>query len=199
MSGTSIHSILQNWDSHQSGPFFQLSSPPRTLFGNALPSVFLDLVPELGGREGFLGQQYIRFYRYEELIDLNTSYDIPNLLPEVYLFASNGYGEAFAFVVHTETIVQIPLIPIPADQADIVAPNLEEFLFRLSNSGPSPTIDISTIGTEVHLKQPICFGGSWKDPANIVHVTPTQHAELCRYWNPLYRNLLKQKSDSPQA
>ncbi len=173
----------------QSGPFFELQEPPEGLLHDAVPSDYLENIREIAGQEGFLGQQYLRLYRFEELIELNQAYQIPDYNPELFLFAADGHGEGFAFVFGTDTVVKIPLIPIPTDQADVVANGFEKFLRRLAATGTSPDIDPKNVGLELHLKQPICFGGDFRDPENHVMVTPTKHAELARYWNQLYYDL----------
>lgn len=156
---------------------------------DAVPSDFLGVIREIGGQEGYLGQQYLRLYRFEELITLNQAYQIPNYNPSLFLFGADGYGEAFAFVIGTDTIVKIPLIPIPTERVDVVAEGFEGFLSRLASTGASREMDSTKVGLELHLKQPLCLGGDFRDPDNQILVTPDKHAELARYWNHLYYDL----------
>lgn len=193
MISNSPKEILEAWNSVVSGPFFESQNPPEELLAAAVPAKYLAVVKEFGGREGFIGKQYIRLYRYDELIALNQAYQLPEYNPELFIFASDGYGEAFSFVFETDTVVKIPLIPIPIDSADIIAQGFSKFLDTLASSGPSPAIDSSKVGFELHLKQPLCFGGDFRDPNNIVLVNPVKHAELARHWNKLYYDLKKEQ------
>ncbi|MFN3151104.1 hypothetical protein [Bremerella sp.] len=169
---------------------------PDELLKEPVPSDYLEVIRDIGGQEGFIGRQYLRLYRCSELISLNEAYQVRNYNPDLFLFGADGYGEAFAFVFGTNTIVKIPLIPIPLDKADFVAEGFEEFLKRLAQSGESPELDDSQIGLEIHLKQPLCLGGDFRDPDNRVLVTPSKHAELARYWNQLYYDLLKRQQET---
>lgn len=184
-----IQDALQAWNAVPSGPFFDLLEPPEEMLCDAVASDYLDVIREIGGQEGFLGQQYLRLYRFEELIALNQAYQIPSYNPSLFLFGADGYGEAFAFVIGTDTVVKLPLIPIPTDQVDVVADGFEGFLSRLAATGVSQDPDASKIGLELHLKHPLCLGGDFRDPENRILVTPSQHAELARYWNRMYYDL----------
>jgi hypothetical protein len=146
---------------------------------------------EFGGKEGFLGQQYLRLYRWAELIPLNQAYEIHVYNPQLFLFAADGFGDAFAFVFGTETVVKIPLIPIPKDKADIIAHGFEAFLNVLAASGPPPEVDPDGVGLELHLIQPLCCGGDFTIPDNRVMVPPAKHAELARFWNKAYYDQLE--------
>ena len=190
MTNEQLRSALQRWTSVRSGPFFSEDDLPRAMYDGFLPAQYLDLAADIGGREGFFGDQYIRFYRLGELARLNQAYQIPTYNPELFIFASDGYGEAFAFCVAREQIVKVPRIPIPTQNADVLANSFGEFIEMLARSGPSPDADPSALGTELHLIKPLCFGGDWHDPANTVRVTPVQYGELVTYWNKLYRGLV---------
>jgi hypothetical protein len=184
-----VHRTLAGWNAVPSGPFFELQEPPEELLAEAVPSDYLLAIRSIGGREGFLGQQYLRLYRYGELLPLNQAYELPDYNPEIFIFAADGSGEAFGFVFGTDTVVKIPLIPIPADQADIVANGFVPFLDVLAKSGTPPELDQAKVGLELHLKQPLCFGGDFRDPNNVVMVPPAKHAELASYWNKVYYDL----------
>jgi hypothetical protein len=92
-------------------------------------------------------------------------------------------------VFGADTVVKIPLIPIPTDHADMVANGFAAFLDVLANSGAPPELDQAKVGLELHLKQPLCLGGDFRDPNNVVMVPPAKHAELARYWNRVYYDL----------
>lgn len=189
MNSQQLHEDLASWASVPCGPFFDQTDPPRGLFEGVLAQDYREVIGEFGGREGFLGKQYLRLYRFQELISLNQAYDIPNYNVELFVFGSDGYGDAFAFCIGGNEIVRIPLIPIPTEKAEVVSRSFASFIHKLSISGPTPAMDESAVGQEVHLIQPLCFGGDFRDPKNIVRVAPRKHAELVRYWNKLYREL----------
>jgi hypothetical protein len=79
---------------------------------------------------------------------------------------------------------------------DQVAENFSDFVHSCLIKPQTHEVDPQSVGKEVHLKKPLCFGGHWNDHANVVLVTPVQHAELARYWNKLYRDLLTQQMGS---
>lgn len=196
MEGEKIRSILGRGVFAPSGPFFELCAPPEELFANVLPRDYLDLVTEIEGREGFIGTAYIRFYRYQELIGLNQAFQIATYNPELFIFASDGHGEAYAFCIRGSQVVKIPLIPIPTDQAEVVADSFAGFVRTLADSGDQLMLDGSSVGLEVHLIKPLCFGGDWRDPTNVILVDPLKYSELVRYWNALYRSLTNKQSNS---
>jgi len=112
MTSNNVRKILKSkWSAKSTGPFFKSTEPPPK-FVEPLPKDYLDVIRDFGGKEGFLGQTYLRLYRLEELIQLNIAYQVPTLLPEVFIFGSNGYGEAFAFLLFEQSLVQVPFLPL---------------------------------------------------------------------------------------
>lgn len=179
--------LAERWQATASGPFFDVAGPPPE-FHQMLPQDYLAAVPEFGGREGFLGEEYLRLYRLQELVALNLAYEVPSLLPEVIVFGSNGVGEAFAFLLGEPAVVQVPFLPLAAEHAHRKAVSFAEFVQSLAASGESAPYNPEAVGMEVHDKHPICFGGSPTDPANKVLVPAAKHAEICRFWNKAYRD-----------
>lgn len=181
--------LAQRWRSTPSGPFFKMAKPPSE-FLQGLPEDYLAAVGEFGGREGFLGETYLRLYRLQEMVALNLAYDVPSFLPEIIVFGSDGCGEAFAFPLGEPAVVQVPFVPLAAEHARRRAANFAAFVRKLATKGESAEASPESIGMEVHDKHPICFGGSPTDPANKVLVPPPKHAEVCRYWNKAYRDAI---------
>lgn len=175
------------WRSTPSGPFFEMAEPPAQVL-QELSEDYLAAVAEFGGREGFLGETYLRLYRLQELVALNLAYEVPALLPEIIVFGSNGGGEAFGFPLGEPAVIQVPFLPLAAEYAKRQAHSFTEFVGLLASSGESPAHNVEAIGKEVHDKHPICLGGSPTDPANKVLVPSAKHAELCRFWNKVYRD-----------
>jgi hypothetical protein len=187
--------LRSNWNSAASGPFFHLADP-TSQFLEALPEENRRAAQEFSGREGFLGNTYLRLYRLRELVALNFAYEVPKLLPEVIIFGSDGCGEAFAVLLEEPTIVKVPYLPLSLELAECLAPTFSQFILRIANLGKSPDLNPDAIGKEVHDKHPICFGGSPTDPRNKVLVPVPQHAELCRFWNNAYRDAIARHQDS---
>lgn len=187
------HQALEGWQSVESGPFFEIDAD-RAWSQAALPRDYFEVAKLYGGREGFLGRQYLRLYRLEELRHLNEAYQISLCRPDLVVFASDGYGEGFAFYKGSSQLLNIPLIPIPVinENIDSVAPDFNAFA-QANLSEPAAALSQHPVGQELHLKQPLCFGGDWNDEKNLVWVTPPQHAELVRYWNRIYRDVSRQK------
>lgn len=189
-----IHTEFAKWSSVDSGPFFPLDTPEDWL-RQTLPNDYLEIANVYGGREGFLGQQYFRIYRPQELRALNDAYEIGARRPGLVMVASDGYGEGFGFLHRNPEVLKFPLIPLPieGENTDVIATSFEVFV-RLHAATPATMKpNPSCVGMEVHLKQPLCFGGDWRSSENQVLVPPLQHAELVSYWNTLYRKLLAQQ------
>ena len=187
--------LVARWRATPSGPFFPMADPPAR-FLQGLPDDYLAVVGEFGGREGFMGEVYLRLYRLQELVALNLAYEVPSLLPEVIVFGSNGGGGAFAFPLGTAAVVQVPFLPLAAQYAKRQADNFADSVRSLASSGESSAYNPDAVGMEVHDKHPICFGGSPTDPANKVLVPAPKHAEVCRFWNKAYRDAVARQRGS---
>jgi hypothetical protein len=181
--------LATSWRTAGSGPFFEFSDPPGP-FLDALPSDYKAVAAEFGGREGFLGQTYLRLYRLNELVALNVAYHVPKLLPKLIVFGSNGCGEAFGFALGAPAVIQVPFLPLCAEQAGRHSESFGEFIADLASTGESSPFNPAAVGMEVHDKHPICLGGSPTDPANKVLVPVVKHAEICNFWNDVYRHAL---------
>lgn len=186
----SIAAHLAKWDAVPVGPFFDLREQHA-----GLPTDYVDAARTFGGREGFLGHQYLRLYRLSELAELNALYEVSQYNPALLVFASDGYGEAFAFDRHSWKVLKVPVIPlpVPGDEVDLLAETFTDFVRICAAGRQTHRADPKARGKELHLKKPLCLGGDWNDPSNLVLVTPIQHAELARYWNKLYRDLLSRQ------
>jgi hypothetical protein len=51
----------------------------------------------MNGGEGFIGENYLRAWPVEDLIQSNKDYRVDEAAPGLFLFGSSGGGEAFAF------------------------------------------------------------------------------------------------------
>jgi hypothetical protein len=191
------HVLASRWLQTASGPFFEIAEPPQE-FLEPLPADYLAAVAVFGGREGFLGRAYLRLYRLQELLALNIAYEVPSLLPEVIIFGSDGVGQGFAFQLGEAAVVRVPFLPLGPEHADLVARSFTEFVQSLADSGESAPYNPEAVGMEVHDKHPICLGGNPTDPANKVLVPPAKHAEICRFWNKVYRDAVSRQRGSAE-
>src|SRR5947208_692177 len=65
------------------------------------------------GGVGPIGEHgFARFWRIEELLELNTAYLVSECIPGLFLFGSDGGNEAFAFDtrMYPMPIVEVPFI-----------------------------------------------------------------------------------------
>jgi hypothetical protein len=183
-----LHNILRNdWNSIATNALFDVGPLPQP-FLEVLPLDYLNAAREFGGREGYLGTEYLRLHRLEELAALNNAYDVPSAVPEVVIFGSDGALEAYAFTLLEFAIVKIPFIPLLFENAQFVAGSFSDFIAIMHDTGPSLNADPASLGMQIHSKHPIALGGSPTDAENRVLVPPQKHAEIARYWNTVYNH-----------
>jgi len=106
-----------------------------TCLGIALPKNYIDFLKEHNGGEGFIGDNYIIFWKAEELVDFNREYEVETYAPGIFLFASSGGGEGYGFDTSDPSmpIVRIPFIGMDRQYIDVVAHDLPELFARLEN------------------------------------------------------------------
>lgn len=57
------------------------------------PANYIEFLKRHNGGEGFIGDNYIIFWKAEELVDFNREYEVEIYAPGIFLFASDGgYG-----------------------------------------------------------------------------------------------------------
>ena len=80
--------------------------------GLNLPHDYKEFLLSSNGGEGLIGENYIVFWRAEDLEPLNAGYEVANFAPGFLLFGSDGGGEAYAFDTRKSPweVVQIPFI-----------------------------------------------------------------------------------------
>jgi hypothetical protein len=104
-----------------------------------LPLDYVQFLQRMNGGEGFLGEHaYVALWRVEELRERNAGYEVAEVAPGLFLFGSNGGGEAFAFDTRSGQfrIVAVPFIGM-GDLADaiVIATNFRAFLEALFATG----------------------------------------------------------------
>lgn len=157
-----------------------------------LPSDYLEIFSFMNGGEGFIGDNYCRLYPLDELVSLNESFSVKEFAPEIFIFGSNGGGEAFAFDTAKSpyAIVRIPFIPMDLDFIDLIGKTVGEFFSSFSTSGKEVLLEINRdlIGKEIHETHPVVFGGDPIDPKNKAYVPTKNYAELVVFWNKIWHS-----------
>ncbi|WP_275787081.1 SMI1/KNR4 family protein [Pararhizobium gei] len=104
--------------------------------GVALPEDYIDFLKMHNGGEGFIGDNYIIFWKAEELADFNREYEVEQYAPGILLFASSGGGEGYGFDTQSEgmPIVRVPFIGMTRDDAELVAQNLPDLFAKLKTA-----------------------------------------------------------------
>ena len=104
-----------------------------------LPTDYVQFLQKMNGGEGSLGENaYVALWRAEELGDRNAGYEVAKFAPGLFLFGSNGAGEAFAFDTRSDQfrIVAVPFIGMDdLRDAIVIATNFRAFLEVLFTSG----------------------------------------------------------------
>jgi hypothetical protein len=163
--------------------------------GIELPTDYLSLLRFANGCEGFLGDEYLRFYPADQLISLNNAFCTQEFLPGRFIFGSNGGGEAWAFDIRIKpaAVLKMPFIPMH-DRYSHSFGTFEEFIVRLANTGNKTEqrrVNPAVIGKEIHEIKPIAFGGDPGANDNKAYLTPAEYAPYVVWWNRKYRGLTK--------
>jgi hypothetical protein len=101
-----------------------------------LPDDYLEFLQQTNGGEGFVGDAYVIFWRVEELVEMNKAYQVAEYAPGLFLFGSDGGGEAFAFDTRSDSkpVVSVPFVGMELKLARPTAPNFKMFLEELFKS-----------------------------------------------------------------
>ena len=105
------------------------------ILGMSLPSDYLDFLRQHNGGEGFIGDNYIVFWRAEKLADFNREVEVDKYAPGILLFGGDGGGEGYGFDTQAEgmPIVRIPLIGMERQYATPVARNFSDLFAALQS------------------------------------------------------------------
>lgn len=100
----------------------------------ALPANFLNFLRQHNGGEGFIGDNYIIFWKAEELVDFNREYEVERYAPGIFLFGSNGGGEGYGFDTQSPAmpIVRIPFVGMERRYATPVAKDFPDLFVHLA-------------------------------------------------------------------
>ncbi len=105
-----------------------------TVFGFAPPPDYLEFMRRSNGGEGFVRTRYLVLWPLEELRQHNEGYEVPRYAPGLFVFGTNGGGEAFAFDLRRpkSVIVSVPLIGMSLDEVSYCGDSFGEFLQELA-------------------------------------------------------------------
>lgn len=103
--------------------------------GVPLPDSYLEFFKAHDGGEGFVGDNYIIFWKLGELVDFNREYEVETYAPGLFLFASSGGGEAYGFdtLDAAMPVVRVPFIGMGRQHALFVARDLPDLFARLAD------------------------------------------------------------------
>jgi hypothetical protein len=98
-----------------------------------LPDEYLSLFRAGNGGEGplALDPEWFRLWRAEDVLALNRDYGVPENVPGLFGFGSNGVGELLAFDMRQGPpwkIVMVPFICMDGEDIKAVAEDFTEFL-----------------------------------------------------------------------
>jgi len=72
---------------------------------------YVQFLRQMNGGEGFIGNEYIILWPVEQLLTMNAAYEVSEYAPDLFLFGSNGGGEAYAFDKRSnQAIVIVPFV-----------------------------------------------------------------------------------------
>lgn len=103
--------------------------------GLKLPKDYVEFLQWTNGGVGFIGPNaFVRFWRLEELAEKNKAYEVAEYAPGLFIFGSDGGGEAYAFDIRTSamSIVEIPFVGMELKVALVMASTFSRFLDVLS-------------------------------------------------------------------
>lgn len=122
--------------------FTKRTNKPKTTFEESekiinfkLPNDYKTFALNYSGLEGFIGEQYIRLWDFDEVIEMNIDYQIFEHLPNTLAIGGNGGGEYIAIEQLNDNSLRIVLSPfLIEEEAHIeIGISFTDFLERLEN------------------------------------------------------------------
>src|SRR5215813_13991446 len=79
---------------------------------NPLPEGYMAFLRRANGGEGFVGERYVRLWRVEELIEMNSEYNVAEFFPNLFFIGTDAGGEAYAFNIsgNEPAVFEVPFI-----------------------------------------------------------------------------------------
>ncbi|MCE9519243.1 MAG: hypothetical protein K8R87_06805 [Verrucomicrobia bacterium] len=137
-------------------------------------------------REGWLADEYVRFFALSARKDIASLYGFEEFLPGYELWGS--WGLDALCLGRDSKLYRIPWIPLSEAGRQDAYPNIEALSSALATLHEA-TPAYEHFGKELHFIKPFIFGGSPDDSANIAMVDQSTHAQFCRFWNGVYARL----------
>jgi len=105
----------------------------ETASGFRLPDGYAEFVLQTNGGEGVVGNAYVILWRMEELLEMNKAYQVAEYAPGLFVFGSDGGGEAFAFDTRSaaKPIVAVPFVGMELKLVRPIAPDFKRFVEAL--------------------------------------------------------------------
>ena len=96
------------------------------------PPGYVEFLRESDGAEGMLGESYLAIWSSSQLLKRNEEYGVAEFAPHLFLFGSDGGGEAYAFDTRANpiAIVRVPFVGF--DEETMLAHSFGEFMEHLS-------------------------------------------------------------------
>ena len=107
-----------------------------TSLGMTLPESYIEFLGTHDGGEGFIGDNYVVFWKAEELAVFNREYETAEYAPGIVLFASDGGGEGYGFdtLDAAMPVVRIPFIGMDRQYAVPAASDIPDLFARLAEA-----------------------------------------------------------------
>jgi hypothetical protein len=101
-----------------------------------LPSDYKAYIQNYLGFEEHIGQEYVRLWDFDELVEVNKGYGITNNLPHTLGIGGNGGGEFIALEMTDESnlrVVLSPFIDLDKKYHIEIGTSFTDFLIRLDS------------------------------------------------------------------
>ncbi|MBD8679369.1 SMI1/KNR4 family protein [Sphingomonas sp. CFBP 13720] len=101
--------------------------------GVNLPGDYWEFIRIHNGGEGFIGTNYIVFWKAEELVEFNHEYEVMKYAPGILLFGSDGGGEGYGFDLQAVAtpIIRVPFIGMDRRYAIPIANSFPDLFAKL--------------------------------------------------------------------
>lgn len=99
-----------------------------------LPEAYTEFLKMHDGGEGFIGDNYVVFWKADDLARFNREYEVEKYAPGIFLFASDGGGEGYGFDTENAAmpIVRIPFVGMERQYAIFFAHDLTDLFAQLA-------------------------------------------------------------------
>ena len=135
MTGADKKRLLSNFKANPPAEASSIQEVESEL-GSSLPEDYAQFLQQADGGEGFIGNGYLILWRVGDLLTMNKAYEVAEYASSLFLFGSDGGGEAYAFDMRSDTkeIVSVPFVGMEMRLARLVASNFKMFLEELFES-----------------------------------------------------------------